>query len=325
MKLLKKLAFAGVALSLSLGAVAQSGDAASFPSKTVQIVVPFPPGGSTDTITRLIATRLSERWKQSVVVDNRAGALGVVGQGVVEKAPADGHTILLGITSFTYQSALRPVLDFTRTFTPVAMVGEVRQGLIVSSKVPATDLKQFVALVKANPGKYSYATAGTGSTAHIYGELLNAQAGIDMVNVPYRGNAAIMTDILGDQIPAGFMDRQVIGQHLAGGKFRVLAMAGPGRTADLPNVPTFTELGYSGFDSVAFAGYFVHNKTSPAIVQKIANDIVQIAATPEIAAKIAEMGMGAKPLGGAEFAKLVNDGRTLWETTVKARNIKVKD
>ncbi|MGE4243479.1 Bug family tripartite tricarboxylate transporter substrate binding protein [Ramlibacter sp.] len=312
------------ALALSFNAFAQS-DAANFPSRSVQIVVPFPSGGSTDTITRLIATKLAERWKQSVVVENRGGGFGVVGQQFVEKSAPDGHTLLLGITSFTYQSSLRPVLDFTRTFAPTAMVGEVRQGLIVSSKVPATDLKQFVALVKANPGKYSYATAGAGSTAHIFGELLNTQAGTDMVHVPYRGNAQIMTDVLGEQVPAAFMDLQVIGAHLAGGKFKVLAMAGPNRARDLPNVPTFTEQGFTGFDSVAFVGYFVPAKTPAAIVQKISDDIVRVASMPEIAAKIAELGMGTRPIAGAEFNRIVMDGRAVWEGTVRSRNIKVAD
>lgn len=325
MKILRKLAVAGAALALSFGALAQVNEAASFPSKTVQFVVPFPAGGSTDTITRLIATKLTERWKQSVMVDNRGGGFGVVGQNYVEKAPADGHTILMGITSFTYQSSLRPVLDFTRTFTPVAMVGEVRQGLIVSSKVPATDIKQFVALVKANPGKYSYGTAGAGSTAHIFGELLNAQSALDMVHIPYRGNAALMTDVLGEQIPSAFMDLQVIGQHLANGKFRVLAMAGPDRAPELPNVPTFTELGYNGFESVAFVGYFVHSKTPAAVVEKISADIVRVASMPEVAAKIKEMGMGTVPLGRTDFDKIVRNGRSVWENTIKTRNIKVTD
>lgn len=321
MKVMNLLLVASATMALSFGASAQEPDAASFPSTTVRMVVPYPAGGSTDTVTRLIAAKLADRWKQAVVVENRGGGAGVVGQTAVKNAPADGHSILLGITSFTYQSALRPVLDFTRTFAPVAMVGAVQQALIVPSSLPPADLKAFISLVKANPGKYSYATAGAATTAHIYGEMFNAQAGLDMLHVPYRGNPAIMNDILGNQIPAGFLDPVVIGQHLPGGKIRALAISGPKRAPSLPDVPTFTELGYTGFDGIAFIGYFVRDETPPAIVQKISRDIVEAASMPDVAAKIAELGVWAEPVAGDVFAKIVNDGRDVWEAAIKQRNI----
>jgi len=300
--------------------------AAGYPNKPIKLVVPFAPGGTTDAMARAIGQKLTEAWGQTVIVDNRPGAAGWLGISQVAKSPADGYTIGFTISNIVYAHHLYAKLpfDMQRDFDPVSMISRSAIGLSVPASFPANTLEEFVALARKNPGKYSYASFGQGTTANIAGEVLNIQARIDQVHVPYKGVAPIVTDLLGGQVTTAFLDTASLRPLLQGGKIKVLALTGTQRAQTMPSVPTFLELGYKGMEFVGFFLALAPAGTPKDIVAKLSEGFVRAVRADDITAKLLEFGQ--EPVGStaAQLASAIRTDGDLFGRAIKAANIKVE-
>lgn len=304
---------------------AQKDPAASYPGQGIRLIVPYPAGGSTDALARLIANRLREDWNQAVLVDNRPGAGGLLGNDVVAKAQPDGYTILLTISAIVQAPALYPKVpyDVHKDLAPVAQLALSSNLLAVRSDFPAATLKDFLALAKSNPGKYSYGSFGNGTSSHIHGEMLKKQASVDLTHIPYKGSAPLLNDLLGGQVSAGMVDGSSARAHIAAGKIKALAATGERRSKAAPNVATMTELGYRDFEPYGFFSVFAPAATPKAIVAKLSAQLVKIVKDPAIAARIEQMGIQAEPLTAPEFAKIVKRDAQTWATLIRGMNIRI--
>ncbi|WP_326543659.1 Bug family tripartite tricarboxylate transporter substrate binding protein [Pseudorhodoferax sp.] len=311
---------AALALGTATGALAQ---ASAFPGKTIRIVVPYPPGGGTDAIARLLAQHLSTALGQSVIVDNRAGASGATGAGEVARADPDGHTLLVAISSIVLNSVQRPFLPYkVEDFAPVTQAARNPITFAVNATQPARTLAEFVNQSRGKPG-VSFASFGTGSSAHIYGELLNRAAKLDMTHVPYKGDGPAIVDLMGGTVTSAFSGAIVsIPQHQAG-KVRILAVANPKRMELLPDIPTFLELGYTDIPAAGWTGVFAPAATPRPVVERLASEINRVLARPEVAARIVKDGM--EPVGSTpdEFKALVQAEQKRWTTLLPQLNIKL--
>lgn len=319
-----------VATSLALGAVlggtlAQGQTASNFPNKTIRIVVPYTPGGTTDVMARNIGQKLSEYWGQPVIVDNRPGAGGWLGLSQVAKMPADGHSLVLTISNAIYAKSLYSKLpfDIETEFEPVSMLTRSTIGLAVAANFPANNLDEFIALARKNPGKLSYGSFGQGTTAHIFGESLNLAAKIDLVHAAYKGAAPLMQDLLGGQISGAWLDAASLAPMLQAGKIKVLGMTGTQRTSSLPSVPTFGELGLKGFEPVGFFLVLAPAGTPKEVLAKVSAGIARAVKSPDLSSKWRELGLD--PVGstpeelGVEMKGLADT----MDRAIKAAKIKL--
>jgi tripartite-type tricarboxylate transporter receptor subunit TctC len=310
---------AGLAALLAAPALAQT----AYPSQQLKLIVPYPAGGATDTLARTIGQKLQEAWNQPAVVENRPGAGGTIGNGFVAKAPADGHTLLIAITALIQQPSLMEKLPYDplKDFAPVTMIARSPSMLAVPLDSPAKDLKSFIAMVKASPGKHNFGSYGAGTSSHIQGALLNMQAGIDLVHVPFQGAAPLVTNLVGGQVVSAFIDSASARPHLK--SMRPLAVTGTQRMPGLPDVPTFAELGYHSFDPYGWFGVFVPAATPAPVVQKLSDEIDRILRLPEVTAKIEALGLqvgGGKP---EEFQKVVRGDAAIYAKIIKDANIRL--
>jgi len=299
---------------------------ASYPSGPIRIVVPYPAGGATDVLARLIAQDVQTAWGGSVIVDNRPGASGTIGGQLVTKAPADGHTVLMGITALVQLPAMMAKMPFDplKDLVPVIEVARSNSFLVVPADSLASNFRQFVALTKASPRRYSYGSYGNGTSAHIQGELLKMQAGLDIQHIPYKGAAPLIVDLLGGQVTAGFVDAATLAPHLKTGKLRVLAATGAQRSRLLPDVPTFAELGFKDFEPYGWFGMFMPAGTPPAVVAKFSDETARILKLPQHKARIEALGLtpvGNKP---QEFARTVKGDSALYAKIIKAAHITIE-
>lgn len=310
---------AGLAVLLAGPALAQT----AFPSQPLKLIVPYPAGGATDSLARTIGQKLQEAWNQPAVVENRPGAGGTIGNGFVAKAPADGHTLLIAITALIQQPSLMEKLPYDplKDFAPVTMIARSPSMLAVPLDSPAKNLKDFVAMVKASPGKYNFGSYGAGTSSHIQGALLNMQAGIDLVHVPFQGAAPLVTNLVGGQLASAFIDSASARPHLK--SMRALAVTGTQRMPGLPEVPTFAELGYHSFDPYGWFGVFLPAATPAPVVHKLSDEIDRILRLPEVTAKIEALGLqvgGGKP---EEFQKVVRTDAAIYARIIKDANIRL--
>ncbi len=312
-----------LAAALALPAMAW---AQAWPARPVKIVVPYPPGGATDILGRLIAAQLQTAWGQTVVVENRPGASGVLGNDLVAKSAPDGYTVLLAITAIVQGATLFPKLPYDpyKDLAPVSLLSSSTSLLAVSAKLPVKTLAEFVALVKAQPGKHSYGSYGNGTSAHIQGELLKAQAGLDMAHVPYKGAAPMTNDLLGGQLSCAFIDAGTARAHVASGGFRVLAVTGTDRLKMAPDAPVFSELGYKNFDPKGWFGFFLPAGAPPEVLKKLSDDIGRAVRSPEISARINDLGQ--VPVGSTPeaFAEVIRTDGPLYARLIKDLNIKLE-
>lgn len=321
-----KLLIAAVALTLASAVQAQSTE--DFPSRPVKIIVPFPPGGPSDTISRLVADRLAETWKQAVVVENRAGAGGNLGLGIAAKSPADGYTMALVATStFAVNPNLYPNLPFDpdKDFVPVALVTKIANVLLVNPQVPANNLRELLALVKAKPGALAGGYPGAGNSAHISLVLFEKAAGAEILRVPYKGDADGMNALIAGQIQVYFTVSFVAAPQVKAGRLRAIAIASPVRSPGLPDVPTFAEAGMpSFFDSTAWFGLVTNAGVPAPVVRKMNEDVNRALASPKLRDYLAQI--GAIPGGGssAEFADFLKAERARWGRAVKESGAKVE-
>ena len=307
-------------LPLALG----TASAQSFPSKPIRIIIGFPPGGGIDIVGRILSQRLSETLGQQVIVDNRAGANGIIATELVAKAAPDGHTIFFGTTgNLSVNPGLYPSLpfNFERDFTPLTQTSSVPFLLYVHPSVPARTFSEFVAYAKANPGRVHFYSSGSGGLPHLSGELLNSVAGIKTIHVPYKGSAPGFNDLLGGQVQFGF-DAVAIGlQHVKVGKLRALATTGRTRLAVLPDVPSASET-LPGFEVVNWYGMVLPTGTPREVIARLHSEIVKAMNVPEIREKL--VAQGTDPVGSTpeEFGAFMKAETVKWARVIKSANIR---
>jgi tripartite-type tricarboxylate transporter receptor subunit TctC len=313
-------------LALFLLAAAAAHAQASYPIQPIKFVVNSSAGASVDTMTRLIGTRLTEAVKQPVVVENRTGASGTIGADVVAKAPADGYTALVGVTSLIQTPHLMGKLpyDIFTDLTPVIMLARGANIFVVPANSPANTLQEFVAMVKTNPGKHNYGTYGNGTTAHIFGDAFNRQAGMDLVHAPFRSSSQMIAAIMGGQLSAGFPDAASALPQIVGGKLKALAITGTQRYKNIANVPTFAEAGFKGFEPYGWYGVFVPAGTPRPAVDKLSTEIARIIRTPEVAARFEDLGLIVTGAGPDAFAADMRADSNAWGRAIKAGNIRAE-
>ncbi|MGJ7612676.1 MULTISPECIES: Bug family tripartite tricarboxylate transporter substrate binding protein [unclassified Variovorax] len=321
MKLLRYLATT-LLVCLPLAAAAQAGD---FPGKAIRIVVPFPPGGATDAAARLIAVKMSEKWGQPVLVDNRAGAGGNVGSDIVAKAPPDGYTLVMGVTgSHAINTSLYSKMPYdpVTDFVAISQVAVVPNVLVVHPSVPAKNLAELMALAKKEPGKLNYASLGNGTAAHLGMEMLKSEAGVDITHVPYKGSAPAVSDLLAGQVQMMVDGLPSALPHIKAGKLRAIALTSLRRAPSLPDLPTIAET-YPGFYADAWSGLFAPKGTPQPVVDKLSAEVQRILKLPEVREKL--VALGAEPVGStqAEFTAHVKREIDKWAKVVKTSGAKV--
>jgi tripartite-type tricarboxylate transporter receptor subunit TctC len=302
--------------------------AQAWPSKPIRLVVPFPAGGATDIISRTVAQKLSAALGQQVVVDNKPGAGGSIGADIVAKAAPDGYTILLS-TSSTHSigPALNPKLPYDpfKDFMPVAHVANAPSVLVVGKDFPAASAKELITLIKKSPGKYNFGSSGIGTYPHLSAEMFKWRAGgLFVVHIPYRGTGLVITDLVAGQI-AFLMDSAVSAlSHIKDGKVRALAMSGSQRSASLPGVPTFTELGIAGMEFANWFGVFAPAGTAPDVVQRLNTELNTIVRSADVVDRFDKL--AADPVGSTpeQFRKTVRDEYENWKALIQRAGIKAE-
>lgn len=299
--------------------------AEDYPTHSIKIVSPYPPGGTTDIMARMLGPKLTAAFGQAVVVDNKAGASGNIGTEFVARSKPDGYTLLLGnntgvvINPNLYKLNINPSQDLV----PVILVALVPSVLYVHPSVPANNLAEFVDLVKKNPGKYAFASAGSGSPQHLAGEMLKIAFGIDLLHVPYKGSGPAITDVVGGQIPVGFESTVVLQPFVESGRVRPLATTGAKRSISLPDVPTMMESGVADYDLTNWYGLFAPAGTPKEIVDKLNGQLRKDLATPELRERLARMGSSLVPGTADEFAQFIKAEVPRWASVVKKSNARV--
>ena len=300
--------------------------AQTYPSKPIRLVVPFPAGGPTDILGRAIGAKLAESMGQPVVIDNRGGAGGIVGAEYASKQPNDGYTILLGNTgTFGIYPVVYPKLsyDALKDFNAVGITSTNAVLATIGAAVPANTLQEFIAYVKANPGKVAAGVAGTGSLLHFATEMLKSRTGIDLLVVPYKASGPAATDLLGGQIQLLIDAPPVAMPYVKAGRVKAIAVSGKTRLATLPDTPTFEEAGLKDFDASGWQGVLVPAGTPPAAIAKLNEALVKTLALPEVREKFATQGLDAASGTPAEFGAFIRAENEKWGRVAKTANIKL--
>jgi tripartite-type tricarboxylate transporter receptor subunit TctC len=306
---------------------ASSAFAQAYPNKPVRIIVGFPPGGGTDVVARVIAQKLTEFWGQPVTVENRAGATGTIGADYVAKSAPDGYTLIMGhVNSTGLAPNLFPKLPYDpiKDFAAVSYVGYVPNVLAVHPSIPAKSVKELVALLKANPGKYNYASSGNGSTQHIAGEVFKQLTGTSIVHVPYKGSGDAIKDLLAGVVAMNFDTMPPVMPHIQAGKLRGLAISTPKRVAQLPDVPTFAEEGITGFDVTNWYGVMAPAGTPREIVAKLNADINKAMQVPEVRARLEGVGTQLREMGVAEFDSFMKAEVAKYAKIIKDTGVRIE-
>jgi len=312
-------------LTVSLLAFAMPALAQSFPTRPVRFVVPFAPGGSTDTLARTVGQKLADALGQQVVVDNRPGGNGDIGMLIVAQAPADGHTIVLGyIANLAIAPSLQAKMPYdpTRDFAPITQPASSPNVLTAHPSVQARDLKELIALARAKPSQVSFASTGVASVGHLTGELINNLAGIKMTHVPYKGSGQAVTDILGGHVQVMFSGFSSTLHHIKAGKLRALAVTGPERSNALPEVRTIAEQGFPGVEATAWYGILAPAGTPRTVINRLHGEIVRILKLPDVTQKL--NGLGFEIVGSApeQLSAYIRAEIKKWEKVVKASGAK---
>ena len=306
--------------------VANAAFAQGYPTKPIHLIVPFPPGGPTDIVGRLVGQKLAEGLGQPVIVDNRAGAGGTVGSTAAAKAPPDGYTLLYGSTSTL---AIAPSLyrdlayDPRSAFAPISVVSRGAIIAAVNAQVPARTLQEFIALAKKSPGKLSYSSAGSGTPPHLAAELFKSVAGVDLLHVPYKGGAPAINDLVGGQVQAIFEGEVVLLPHLKSGRVRALGITGTKREPELPEVPTFAEAGLPNYDAYFWSGLVAPAGTPAQVIAKLNSVLVQALNSPDAREALKHQGLEAAGTTPQQFAEFISAEVERWGQVVKASGAKL--
>ena len=321
----RRLAAAAAMIWIMLAANASGAQAAEYPVRPIRFLVGVAPGGGTDYVARLIAQKLSDKWGQPVVTDNRTGATGLIAMELTARATPDGYTCIVFNIGHLMSAALsrKAALDTTKDFAPVSLIALGTLMLASHSSLPATNLAEFIAYAKSRPGQLNYASGGSGGTQHLAMELFKHVAGIDLTHVPYKGSGPGTLALLSGQVQAFITNVLALYTHVKTGRLRALAVANPKRNPLVPEVPTFAELGYPKVDVNLWQGIMLPAQTPPAIVAKLSRAIVEAVHSPDVVEKLATQ--GAEPAGTSprEFADFLQSERSKWLTLIKEANIAI--
>jgi tripartite-type tricarboxylate transporter receptor subunit TctC len=318
MRLLLKAAM--LLLALTVTAAAQD-----YPNKPIRLIIPFPPGGSNDVVGRVIATQLSDVLGKQVVVDNRAGAGGVIGTEVAANSPPDGYTLLVisiahAVNPWLYKLNYDPI----KSFVPVGIMASGPNVLVVNPELPVKTVKELIDLAKKEPGKIQYASAGVGSFQHLGGELFKLEAGVNLLHVPFKGGGPSMTDVIGGHTKVMFSSLVQTTPHIKSGKLRPLGTGGKTRSPVLPDVPTIAEAGVPSYEAVNWWGILAPAGTPPAIVAKVHDALIKVQSQPATQDHFAKEGASVVKMSSEEFGKFMRTEMTKWERVVKEGKIKAE-
>ncbi|WP_135467690.1 Bug family tripartite tricarboxylate transporter substrate binding protein [Crenalkalicoccus roseus] len=321
------LALLGLA-ALPRHAAAQADRAAAWPERPIRLIAPYPPGGQTDIVGRWLAERLRGVLPQPMIVENRAGAQGMIGTQAAVQAPADGYTVLYVNASIMLINPVihpNPGYDPFRDFTPVVQFGTAALVLTVRPDRGLNTLEELIALARRRPGELSYASFGIGSASHLYGAMLERQAGVQMTHIPYRGSAPAVQDVLAGHAFLSINDEAVSVPHIRDGRLRPLAVTGPERLETLPEVPTFRELGYGGgLELLGFNGLVMRAGTPPEIVRRFAEAVLGVIRTPEGRERLRVMGLVPTGLGPEEFAAQLRRDAPIWAQAARDSGARIE-
>ncbi|MFS2034234.1 Bug family tripartite tricarboxylate transporter substrate binding protein [Polaromonas sp. CT11-55] len=314
-----------LAMAFAVAALACTGTGAqTFPTRPVTLVVPFPPGGGSDTGGRIIAEQLTKRWGQPVIVDNKGGAAGQIGADFVAKAPRDGYTLLLGnIGTQAINPSLYPKLPYDpdSAFAPVSLVAELPLAMMVNPAVPAKTAAEFIAQAKSRPGQLTYSSSGAGGAPHLAAEMFKDQTGTFILHVPYRGGGPAIADLIAGHVQLSFMTVLEASGHIKAGKLRALAVTGDKRVAALPDVPTLAESALPGFNAISWIGLLAPAGTPPDLVEKIAADVRAVMADEAVKARFASLGAVPRTTSPQEFSKLISADKNRYAQIIRSRKI----
>lgn len=296
-----------------------------YPDKPIRLLVPYPPGGGTDVIARIVQERFQALLGQPLIIENRGGAAGAIGTDIAAKSPPNGYTVLFTLSSHTINPAIYPKLPFNtaKDFEPVGMVASLPQILVASPDFPAKTVAELVALAKARPGTLSFASVGNGSPGHLAGELMKLRTGIEMTHIPYRGGGPALTDVIGGQVSLLWVSIPAAAQFVRSGKLKALAVSTQKRGAEFPDIPTMQEAGVPDFEVDSWYAMFVPAKTPQAIIKKLNSAINTVVREPGIQAKL--LAQGSEGVGGTpeELGKVVSTELVRWKKLAKDASIKV--
>jgi tripartite-type tricarboxylate transporter receptor subunit TctC len=298
-----------------------------FPSKPIRIVIPFPPGGGVDIVARLIGPKLSEVYGQQVVVDNRAGAAGIIGTELAARAPPDGHTWLLatmGNLAVNRHLYAKMAVDPLRDLAPVMQVVAVHFVMVSHPALPATNVKSLIALARAQPGKITYSSSGPGGAPHLAGELFNSMAKVKLAHVPYKGSGPSFVDLLGGHVMLTFDSMLQALPYIKGGKLNALAVLGSKRTAQLPNVPTVAESGVPGYELTNWFGLALPGGVSREVAARVHGDVAKVLQQRDVREKLVDMGADVIASSPADFAAFLKAESGKWAKVIKEADIRAE-
>ncbi len=310
----------GMLMAIAGAAAAQH----TYPNKPVRFITPFPPGGSLDPLTRMVAGKLSEKWGQAAVVENRPGGNSIIGTDAVAKSAPDGYTYLVAGNPHVVTPLLMPTpYDAMKDFAPVATIAKSRQVLVVNTSLPVHNLQELIALAKSRPGQLNFSSSGSGNTNHLAGELLCMLAGIKMQHVPYKGAGPAITDLLGGQVELSFHVSISVIPHIKSGRLRAIAISGDTRAQALPQVPTMAEAGLPEFKIQGWTGIFVPAGTPKEIIEKTSAEMARILASAEIHDRLVNQGLEPYINTPEQFAALLRSDQAMYAKIIKTANIKM--
>ncbi len=301
---------AGLLLAIALAAQAQN-----FPGKPVRIIVPFPPGGGADTLSRIMAPQLTALWGQQVIIENKPGASGHIGADLVAQSAPDGYTLVMASTAALTEKNVAQ-------FAPVTLVSASAYVVTANPKTGVGTIRELIALAKASPGKLSYGSSGTGAASHLAAELFKSMAGVDLLHVPYKGTGQALTDLVGGQVDLMFAPAQTVMSHVQAGRLRALAVTSAKRSETLPRLPTVNESGLPGYVAVGWFGLLAPAATPKAVVAKISADANRVLLLKEVSEKM--LALGSEPAGSTpeEFGAFIREDQAKWTKLMKEQGIK---
>ena len=315
-----------LARALALLAVAVAGTAAAqgYPNKAIRVIVPYPPGGGTDVIARILQEPLAAELGQPIIIDNRGGAAGNLGTDLAAKATADGYTILFTLSSHTINPKLYDKLPFDveRDFAPITLATLVPQILVANPSLPANNMKELIALARKKPGSLSYGSAGIGASGHLAGELLNSAEGIDIVHVPYKGGAPALADLVAGRIQVMFLSISLSAPQVKQGRIKVLALTGKAHSEKLPGVTTTAEQGFPDVQALLFSSLLAPAGTPDAIIRRMNAEVVKALKTPEVEKRLDDLGAVPSPTSPEQFAAILKRDGEVWGKLIRDKNIR---
>lgn len=312
-------------LALGMVLAASAAQAAGYPDKPVTLVVPYPPGGATDVIARLIAEKLPAAWGQQVIVNNRPGAGTTVAAEAVARSPGDGYTLYMTTAAHTISASLYKKLNYDplKDFAPLTLTSTIPLVLVTTPSLPVNSLAELIAYAKASPQGLSMASTGNGTPQHLTGELFKAKAGLKLVHVPYRGDAPMLTDLIGGQVQMAFVTLSAALPHIQSGKLKAIALAHPRRVEAIGQVPTMAEAGMKNFEAATWFGLFAPSSMPADLREKIYRDVSRIVATPEMTRKLQDMGGDVNNSSPQQFQAFINDEAQRWAEGVKLSGARI--